>query len=122
MYELITEAEFAAAHRLREYDGQCENLHGHNWKVELVVAGEELGPLGMLIDFRDIKAILNDVLDTFDHKYLNELPPFTECNPTTENLSRVIYEMVNGHLPKGVCVRSVTTWESSRCGARYSES
>jgi 6-pyruvoyltetrahydropterin/6-carboxytetrahydropterin synthase len=121
MYELMIEGDFAAAHRLRGYDGRCEKLHGHNWKVELVVAGDTTDRLGLLVDFRDLKAILNEALESFDHKYLNELDAFRECNPTTENLARIIYRMVSTRLPEGVRARSVTTWESPRCGARYSE-
>jgi len=122
MYELIVESEFSAAHRLREYNGACENLHGHNWLVEMTVAGEGLNDLGMLVDFRDIKAILNDAVRKFDHVYINELPAFQEQNPTTENLARVIHEDADRRMPEGVHVRSVTVWESPRCRARYSVS
>lgn len=121
MHELIIESEFSAAHRLREYHGACENLHGHNWRVELIAAGDETDRLGMVMDFRDLKAALNGVLEAYDHKYLNDLEDFKECNPTTENLSRLIYRRVQEGLPEGVRVRSVTVWESPRCGARYSE-
>lgn len=121
MYELTIESEFAAAHRLREYDGACENLHGHNWRVEVNVGGEELDNLGMLIDFRELKRILDEVLDEFDHKYLNDVPCFREANPTTENLSRIVFEQCAAKLPQGVHMRSVAVWESSRCWARYTE-
>jgi len=122
MYELIIESEFSAAHRLREYDGACENLHGHNWRVELVVAGEQLGNLGMLMDFRDLKRILNEILDRFDHAYLNDLPEFQAQNPTTENIARLVYHTCAGRLPAGIRVSSVAVWESAKAGARYSES
>jgi 6-pyruvoyltetrahydropterin/6-carboxytetrahydropterin synthase len=121
MYELVIESEFSAAHRLREYDGACENLHGHNWRVELVVGGEKLGPLGMLMDFRDLKKLLNDVLDRYDHTYINETAEFAEQNPTTENLAREVFRQCSARLPEGVAVRSVTVWESERAGARYTE-
>ena len=121
MYELLVESEFAAAHRLREYQGQCENLHGHNWRVEVVVGGETLDHLGLVMDFRDLKLALNETLDLFDHKYLNDLPWFEAQNPTTENLARIIHGQLAGKMPEGVRVRSVTVWESPRCGARYSE-
>ena len=121
MHELIVESEFAAAHRLRDYDGACENLHGHNWRVELVVAGHRLGNLGMLMDFRDLKKLLRDTLEAFDHTYLNDLPCFQKDNPTTENLSRIIFGECSRRLPRGVTVKSVTVWESPRCCARYSE-
>lgn len=120
MYELLVESEFSAAHRLREYHGACENLHGHNWRVEMTVGGEDLDKLGMLMDFRDLKRILNEAIKRFDHVYLNELPDFEKQNPTTENMARLLYEECSRKLPAGVRVRSVTVWESPRCGARYS--
>ena len=120
MYELIVESEFSAAHRLREYDGACEHLHGHNWRVELVIAGEDLNGLGMAMDFREAKRILKEALERFDHVYLNDLPDFKEQNPTTENMARIVFEDCSRRLPEGRRVRSVTVWESSRCGARYS--
>lgn len=122
MYELTIEAEFSAAHRLREYNGACENLHGHNWRVELVVGGQKLGPLGMLMDFRDLKQVLKTVLDRYDHKYINEIEEFTQQNPTTENLAREIHRQCSERMPEGISVRSVSVWESSKAGARYTES
>ena len=120
MYELLIESEFSAAHRLREYHGACENLHGHNWRVEMSVGGDNLDKLGMLIDFRELKRILSEAVDHFDHVYLNELPEFEKQNPTTENMARILFEECSRKLPQGVRVRSVTVWESPRCGARYS--
>ncbi len=76
MYELTIEAHFAAAHNLREYQGECENLHGHNWRVEVVVGAGELDRLGMVMDFRDLKGALGGVLRQLDHKYINDVPPF----------------------------------------------
>lgn len=119
MYELRIESEFAAAHRLREYHGECENLHGHNWRVEVTLAGAQLDRLGMLMDFRDAKRALNAVMDGFDHKYLNDLGWFERQNPTTENLARVVHEELGRRMPQGVRVTSVTVWESPRCGATY---
>ena len=121
MYELIIESEFSAAHRLRGYRGACERLHGHNWRVELAVAGEQLNELGLLVDFRELKRILKEAVDRFDHAFLNEIPDFQEQNPTTENLARTIFEQCARKMPQGMRVRSVGVWESSRCGARYSE-
>ena len=121
MYELAIEADFAAAHRLVEYHGACENLHGHNWRVEAVVAGDEIDHLGMLLDFRELKRIVNDVLQEFDHCYLNDLDCFKECNPTTENLARIIFGRCAASLPKGVRMSAVRVWESPGCGASYSE-
>ncbi|MFW6158361.1 MAG: 6-carboxytetrahydropterin synthase QueD [Planctomycetota bacterium] len=119
MYELTVKADFSAAHRLRDYEGACERLHGHNYKVDVVVAGERLDEMDVLVDFRQVKAILADVLDAFDHRYLNEVAPFDSVNPTAENIAKVIADRLADGLPDGVAVRSVTAWESDRCGATY---
>lgn len=121
VYELIVETDFAAAHQLREYDGDCERLHGHNWKVDVVLRSSALDSLGMVVDFRDAKRLIGEALDTFDHRLLNELEPFQTQNPTTENLARTIHEMLRARLPDGVSVAKVTAWESAHCGVSYSQ-
>lgn len=121
MFELIVETDFSSAHNLREYKGQCERLHGHNWKVQVVLKSEKLNTLGMVMDFRDVKIVVEDVINKFDHTYLNELPAFKVLNPTTENLSKVLYDELKNRLPVGIAVSKVTTWESDRCGAVYYE-
>ena len=120
IYELTVETEFAAAHRLREYEGNCERLHGHNWKVDVVLRGEALDALGMVIDFRDAKRLVGEVLGELDHSCLNDLTAFQEQNPTTENVARTIYEALAAKLPDGVSVARVTAWESDHCGVSYS--
>lgn len=119
MYELILETHFSAAHRLREYEGQCENLHGHNYHVEVVLAGEELNELGMLMDFKHAKGLLEDVMDRLDHKYLNEVEPFDQLNPTTENIAQHICESLACPLPEDIRIGRITCWESEKCAARY---
>ncbi len=119
MFELTVKTDFSAAHRLRDYEGSCERLHGHNYKVDVVVAGEELSGTDLLIDFRELKAMLADILDQFDHQYLNDIAPFDSLNPTAENIAKVIAEQLADRLPEGVVVRRVTTWESDNCGATY---
>jgi len=89
MYELKIEDSFAAAHNLRGYRGQCEELHGHNWKVEVVVRADRLDSLGLAIDFQDIKKAAKGVLKKLDHTYLNDLPVFKECNPSSELISKI---------------------------------
>jgi 6-pyruvoyltetrahydropterin/6-carboxytetrahydropterin synthase len=118
-YELFITAEFSAAHNLRHYKGKCERLHGHNWRVDLRLAGSRLNDKGMLLDFVEAKRILAEVLDPFDHAYLNEVPPFDRLNPSSENLARVIAGAVARRVPRGVRVASVTCWESARCAATY---
>lgn len=92
MYEIKVRSAFEAAHFIRGYDGKCARLHGHNWEIVAVVRGTELDALGMLIDFKILKAELKKVLDDFDHRFLNELATFAEENPTAENLARKIFE------------------------------
>ncbi len=121
MYELKVSSEFAAAHFLRGYQGKCENLHGHNWKVEVRLRCGGLDKLGMVMDFSKVKALVWQVIGRFDHKCLNELKEFEKTNPTTENISRMVYEAVGSHLPPGVTVSQVSCWESDRCGASYFE-
>jgi 6-pyruvoyltetrahydropterin/6-carboxytetrahydropterin synthase len=122
MHELIVESEFSAAHRLREYRGACERLHGHNYRVELVVASEKLGKLGMVADFRELKRLLQEAAERYDHAFLNDLAEYRKQNPTAENVARVLFEECARRMPRGVRARSVTVWESPRCGARYSAS
>lgn len=119
LYHLIVEDWFSSAHQLREYQGKCENLHGHNWKVELEVCGEELGSVGMLMDFGDLKKILKGIMDTLDHKFLNELEPFDKINPTSELIAKYIADTADEMLAKGVHVYKVTVWESEKCRASY---
>jgi 6-pyruvoyltetrahydropterin/6-carboxytetrahydropterin synthase len=116
MFELKVSGEFSAAHNLRGYQGRCEQLHGHNWKVETVVCGENLDKKGMLIDFKQLKSRLNKVLDSLDHKHINRLSYFKKLNPSSENIAKYIYnslkKKVNG-------LKSVTVWESDSCSAVY---
>ena len=118
-YELLIQDSFSAAHHLREYQGECERLHGQNWRVDLRPEADHLNTQGMVLDFREAKRILAEALDPFDHAYLNEVPPFDELNPSSENLARVIAEAVAGRFPAGVRVTGVTVWASDRCGATY---
>ena len=94
MFEIEVGAAFEAAHFIRGYEGKCARLHGHNWRVEAIVRGEELDKLGMLVDFKILKAELNKILDSFDHRFLNEIDTFTEENPTAENLARKIFKQL----------------------------
>ena len=120
MYELKITSQFAAAHQLREIKGGCENLHGHNWKIEVFVIGSELGKDGLLIDFRLIKNATKKVIDELDHKFLNELAPFENAEPSSENISRHIFESISQKLNiQGVKVSKVTAWESDSACASY---
>ena len=124
MYELKVEGAFEAAHQIKDYPGKCARLHGHNWVVQAVVRGCELDSLGMLIDFRTVKALLGEVLERFDHRYLNELAPFSEgVNPTAEQLARIIYEALVAKAPFAetatVRLAAITVWESPKSSVTY---
>lgn len=122
MFEVSVEDTFAAAHNLRGYKGKCENLHGHNYKVRVLVAGKELDSVGMLYDFVQLKQVIQGVIRSLDHKYLNELPPFDKLNPSAENLARHICEEASRQLPmapNGAGITSVTVWETETTAATY---
>lgn len=116
MYELRVNTKFASAHNLRNYGGKCENLHGHTWMVEVGICGTELNEIGLLCDFKDIKARLDEVVSFFDHKYINEISPFDKINPTAENLSRFIYESMEKYFNN---IKEVVVWESDNARAIY---
>ncbi|MDR2956758.1 MAG: 6-carboxytetrahydropterin synthase QueD [Coriobacteriales bacterium] len=112
MYYLHIKEHFDAAHALIGYDGECKNLHGHTWDVEAEVKGSELDVVGIVYDFKDLKEDLKTILKQFDHKYLNEVPPFDTFNATAENLARVVYEQLAAVLPAGISVVEIAVWES----------
>ncbi|MFH1825893.1 MAG: 6-carboxytetrahydropterin synthase QueD [bacterium] len=115
MYELMVEDTFDSAHALRGYDGPCENLHGHTWKVQVFLRGDKLNNIGIMADFRDIKKALKDVLAKFDHQNLNDLPEFKDQNPSSENLARIISQSLNLSIPPS----KITVWESPTSCASY---
>jgi len=120
MYELKVITQFSAAHRLDNFYGKCEALHGHNWKVEVFLAGEGLDGAGLLMDFGVVKARTREVLEEFDHKYLNELPAFRDQNPSSENLARYLFQRLSATLNcDGARVRRVNVWESDTSCASY---
>ena len=121
MYELTVEREFSAAHQMRGYPGACARLHGHNYRVQLTVAGEELDEHGMLLDFAELKALCDRVIGELDHQNLNELAPFAERNPSSENLARHIYECVAEELGGPVRVKQVRVYESAGSSVTYRE-
>jgi 6-pyruvoyltetrahydropterin/6-carboxytetrahydropterin synthase len=119
MYELKIISQFAAAHQLREHRGGCENLHGHNWRVEVVVEGGELSN-GLLIDFKDIKEATKKVLVELDHKFLNDLDAFKVCNTSSELIARHIFERLSEEITSDkVKVARVTAWESDSACATF---
>ncbi len=122
MFELKILSQFAAAHQLREFEGKCENLHGHNWKVEVFVTGNHLEKNGLLLDFKQIKKATEEVLDVLDHQFLNDLEVFSTVNPSSENIARYIFESLALKLcSEQVRVSKVTAWESDTACASYME-
>ncbi len=122
MYELTVVSTFSSAHNLRGYEGACENLHGHNWRVEAVFASAKLDGLGMVMDFRKLKELVGGIIEALDHRYLNEIQPFDRENATAENLARFIYTGLSKNLGReGVAVSRVRVWESDTSAAEYYE-
>lgn len=119
MYEIKTQAFFAAAHHLLNYEGECENQHGHNWMVEAYVKGETLDKSNILIDYKVLKRELNAVLDLLDHKDINDLPEFKGESPSSEMISAFIYHRLK---EKIVQLSKITVWETqTSCCSYYEE-
>lgn len=123
MYELMIETSFASAHQLRGYKGKCENLHGHNWKVQAYVTAEKLNEIDIAIDFHDLKRITNEIVSQLDHKFLNDIFPFTEKNPSSENIAKWMFASLKERLTEysNIKVSAVTIWESETASATYYE-
>jgi 6-pyruvoyltetrahydropterin/6-carboxytetrahydropterin synthase len=125
MYEVTVEDSFAAGHYLRHYKGKCENPHGHNYKVRVTLAGEVLDRAGLLVDFKDLRDVMKQVIERLDHQMINDLEPFTTLNPSAENLAKYFYEETNSKLRREtdgrVRVKDVTIYETDETTARYFE-
>ncbi len=125
MFEVSVEDTFAAGHALRGYRGKCENPHGHNYKVQITLHGEQLDNIGLLFDFKDLKIAMNEVIDRLDHKFINDIEPFTAMNPSAENMAKYFYDEINvllGDRTNGrVRVKQVKMWETDTTVATYFE-
>ena len=120
MFEVCVEQSFASAHALRNYKGKCENVHGHNWKVQVIIEGEKLDGAGLLIDFIDVKNLMGEVIDRLDHQHLNDIPPFDVVNPSAENIAEYFYqEMSKGLGTAPVRIQAVKVWETDIQSATY---
>lgn len=120
-FEVMIERNFSSAHQLRGYKGKCENLHGHNYKIEIYARGRELDNIGLLVDFGELKAATDEVVQYLDHRNINELPPFDqELNPSAENLARYILERVASRIgDERVRVYKVRCFETPTSIATY---
>jgi 6-pyruvoyltetrahydropterin/6-carboxytetrahydropterin synthase len=120
MYEITVHSHFSGAHRLRYLHGKCEELHGHNWKVDVSVVSNRLGKEGVVIDFGILKQKVEKVLKHLDHTYLNDLPYFSGIEPSSENIAKYIFDRLKSEL-KGHpgALKKVTAWESETSSATY---
>lgn len=122
MFELMIETHFSSAHQLRGYKGKCEKVHGHNWKVQVYVLAERLNEIDITIDFHDLKKITEEIVGQLDHSFLNEIFPFTEKNPSSENIAKWIYDSLRKRIDNDdISLSAVTVWESETASATYFE-
>ena len=122
MFEVSVDETFAAGHALRGYKGKCENVHGHNYRVRVTLAGPKLDSTGLLYDFVHLKEVIRGVIGSLDHRFLNDFPPFDALNPSAENIARYIYDETAKKLreaPNGAGVTSITVWETDTTSATY---
>ena len=121
MFEVTVEQTFAAGHALRNYRGKCENVHGHNYRVRVTVAGDQLDATGLLVDFLEVNRLIGGVVEYLDHQFINDLPPFDALNPSAENIAKYFYDRVSGGLKTGVAARvsQVQIWETDTSSAVY---
>ena len=120
MYEIMVQDSFSAAHRLREYGGRCEDLHGHNWHVDVVVRAAQLDETGLAMDFHTLKEHTRKALSSLDHAFLNDIPPFQEANPSSENIAKHLFEEIARSLAETPArVVRVNVWESDHACASY---
>jgi len=125
MYEVAVEKTFAAGHALRHYKGKCENVHGHNYRVRVAIEGERLNSIGLLVDFVELKRLVMKVIDYLDHKFLNDVEPFIELNPSAENMAKYFYDEIFKGLDRvadvPVRIAEVRVWETDTSIAAYRE-
>jgi 6-pyruvoyltetrahydropterin/6-carboxytetrahydropterin synthase len=121
MFEVSVEHTFAAGHALRNYRGKCENVHGHNYRVQVTLRGEKLNETGMLADFVEVKRVLRAISEPLDHVFLNDIEPFVDLNPTAENMAWYFCEKLRQHLgpDNPVEVAEVKVWETDIQSATY---
>ncbi|MEK6705913.1 MAG: 6-carboxytetrahydropterin synthase QueD [Bdellovibrionota bacterium] len=120
MFEVQVKIGFSSSHHLVGYEGDCARQHGHNFVLEVHVLSDALDSVGMAVDFRVLKEALQELIQRWDHRDLNELEDFVGLNPTAENIARIVYKHLS-KLGKNVCVDKVTVWENDRCAASYFE-
>jgi len=121
MYKLSVDKVISTAHQLRDYDGPCAQVHGHNWKVRLEVQSEDIDKSGIAIDFTELDEKLWEVIGPFDHQMINSIQPFDKINPTAENLVKYIYTQLKTKLIDNVSIKKVSIWETDEYMVSYEE-
>jgi 6-pyruvoyltetrahydropterin/6-carboxytetrahydropterin synthase len=122
MFQVSVEEMFSAGHALRGYQGKCENPHGHNYRVQVTLEGPQLDPIGLLIDFTQLKHVVRDIIKRLDHQFINDLEPFTTVNPSAENLAKYFFEEITSQLqglPAETQIKDVVIWETDTAMAKY---
>jgi len=122
MFEVSVDETFAAGHALRGYKGKCENVHGHNYKVRIVLEGSQLDSIGLLFDFTHLKRVIREIVAGVDHIFLNDRPPFDVINPSAENLAKFFYDETSRRMnaiPEAARIAHVTIWETDTTSATY---
>jgi 6-pyruvoyltetrahydropterin/6-carboxytetrahydropterin synthase len=121
MFEVTVEETFAAGHALRNYHGKCESLHGHNYRIQATLQGAELDSTGLLVDFVQVKKLMQTVVDRLDHQFLNDLTPFDKLNPSAENIAKYFYDEISGGLnhDSRVTLHRIRIWETDTTSATY---
>lgn len=122
MFQVSVEETFSSGHALRGYKGKCENPHGHNYRVQVTLAGPQLDHIGLLVDFTHLKEVMRSIIKRLDHQFINDLEPFTTVNPSAENMAKYFYDEVSGNLkglPPGAHVSDVIVWETDTAMAKY---
>ena len=122
MFEVRVEETFSSGHALRGYKGKCENVHGHNYRVRVTLAGPKLNGIGLLVDFTDLKRVVRGIIAGIDHQFLNDLDAFKTVNPSAENLAKYFYDETDRqlmNLPAGAGITEVTVWETDTSSAQF---
>ena len=122
MFQVSVTETFSSGHALRGYQGKCENVHGHNYRVQIKLAGPQLDNIGLLVDFTELKRVLRGIIAVLDHQFLNDLEPFKTVNPSAENLAKYFYDETQRQLtslPAGAGIIEVTVWETDTASAQF---
>lgn len=122
MFRVSVEETFSSGHALRGYKGKCENVHGHNYRVQVSIEGPQLDGIGLLVDFTDVKRALREIIAGIDHQFLNDLEPFKTVNPSAENMAKYFHEQMTARLkamPPGARLTEAVVWETDTAFAVY---